>query len=47
MAAYRAGDLLTALDSYPANREPVSDSEKIYFAQLLLAVGQIFVEHQH
>ena len=41
LAAYQAGDLLTALENYPTNREPVSDSEKIYLAQLLLAVGQV------
>jgi tetratricopeptide (TPR) repeat protein len=39
--AYRAGDLLAALANYPAGRTPSSDAEKIYFAQLLLAVGQV------
>ncbi|MEO5802820.1 MAG: FecR domain-containing protein [Verrucomicrobiota bacterium] len=38
---YRSGDLLHALANYPANRIPNSDSEKIYLAQLLLAVGQV------
>lgn len=41
LAAYRSGDLLAALADYPTNREPASDSDKIYFAQLLLAVGQV------
>lgn len=41
LAAYRAGDLLAALASYPANRQPASDSEKIYYAELLLSVGQV------
>jgi len=38
---YRSGDLLAALANYPANRAPVSDAEKIYFAGLLLSVGQV------
>ena len=41
LASYRAGDLLAALANYPANRAPGSDSEKIYFAELLLSVGQV------
>ncbi len=41
LAAYRAGDLPAALANYPANRAPASDSEKIYFASLLLSVGQM------
>jgi cytochrome c-type biogenesis protein CcmH/NrfG len=41
LAAYRAGDLLAALADYPTNRVTISDSEKIYFAQLLLSVGQV------
>lgn len=40
LAAYRNGDLLAALTNYPAGREPASDEEKVYFAALLLAVGQ-------
>jgi Tfp pilus assembly protein PilF len=39
--AYRSGDLLAALADYPTNRTAVSDSEKIYFAELLLSVGQV------
>ncbi len=38
--AWRAGDLLAALQSYPENRVPNSDAERIYRAGLLLAVGQ-------
>jgi cytochrome c-type biogenesis protein CcmH/NrfG len=41
LAAYRAGDLLAAMASYPTNRTAVTDAEKIYLAQLLLAVGQV------
>src|ERR1044071_5627977 len=39
--AYRAGDLVVALEKYPKTREPASDSERIYYAALLLAVGQV------
>jgi cytochrome c-type biogenesis protein CcmH/NrfG len=41
LAAYRSGDLLAALADYPTNRANISESEKIYFAQLLLSVGQV------
>ena len=41
LAAYRNGDLLEALASYPEARQPDSDSERIYRAALLLAVGQV------
>ena len=41
LSAYRNGDLLQALASYPANRQPASASESIYLAQLQLAVGQV------
>lgn len=41
LAAYRSGDLLAALADYPTNRTTISDSEKIYFAELLLSVGQV------
>ena len=40
LAAWRKGDLLAALEQYPANRAPQSDAERIYRAGLLLAVGQ-------
>ena len=39
--AYRAGDLPAALANYPTNRAPISDSEKIFFAELLLSAGQV------
>ena len=38
--AYRAGDLLAAVASYPAGRTPASDSERVFAASLLLSVGQ-------
>ncbi|HWC60122.1 MAG TPA: TonB-dependent receptor, partial [Verrucomicrobiae bacterium] len=41
LAAYRAGDLLAALAKYPAGREPGSDAEKVYYAALLLSVGEV------
>ena len=41
LAAYTSGDLLRALASYPTNGEPGSASEKVFFASLLLAVGQV------
>lgn len=41
LAAYRAGDLLTALAKYPAGRQPGSDAERVYYAALLLSVGQV------
>jgi tetratricopeptide (TPR) repeat protein len=41
LGAYRAGDLLVALRSYPAGRPATSDAEKLYYAALLLSVGQI------
>jgi tetratricopeptide (TPR) repeat protein len=39
--AYRSGDLLQALAKYPADRAPASESERVYRAALLLAVGQV------
>jgi len=41
LAAYRSGDLLVALDKYPAGRQPASSEEKVYFSALLLSVGQV------
>ncbi len=41
LEAYRAGDLLAALAKYPSSRQPASDSERIYYAALLLSVGQV------
>jgi Flp pilus assembly protein TadD len=40
LAAYRAGDLLAALAQFPAG-QPGSDGEKIYYAALLLSVGEV------
>jgi Tfp pilus assembly protein PilF len=39
--AYRAGDLVTALKKFPAVRQPGSDTEKIYYAALLLSAGDV------
>jgi tetratricopeptide (TPR) repeat protein len=39
--AYRAGDLLAALAKYPSGREPGSDAERVYYAALLLSVGEV------
>jgi Tfp pilus assembly protein PilF len=41
LAAYRSGDLLAALEKYPPDRRNVSDSERVYHAALLLAVGEV------
>lgn len=41
LSAYRSGDLLAALDKYPANRQPASDAERVQHAALLLSVGQV------
>jgi FecR-like protein/TonB-dependent receptor-like protein/tetratricopeptide repeat protein len=40
IADYRAGELLAALANYPAGRQPASPAERIYYAALLLSVGQ-------
>jgi len=39
--AYRIGNLRAALEAYPAGRTPQSDAERIYYAGLLLSVGQV------
>jgi tetratricopeptide (TPR) repeat protein len=39
--AYRSGDLLAALDLHPTNRVTQTDAERVYWAALLLAVGQV------
>jgi len=39
--AYNAGDLPSALAQYPAGRQPDSDTERVYYAALLLSVGQV------
>ncbi len=41
IAAYRQGDLVQALTTYPAGRAPGSPDEKVYRASLLLAVGKV------
>jgi Tfp pilus assembly protein PilF len=41
LAAYREGDLLGALAKYPDARQPASDAERVYYAALLLSVGQV------
>jgi Flp pilus assembly protein TadD len=41
LQAYRSGDLLSALAQYPADRQPGSDMERVYYAGLLLNVGQV------
>jgi Flp pilus assembly protein TadD len=41
LQAYRQGDLLQALKSYPDNRPPGSEAERVFHAALLLAVGQV------
>jgi Flp pilus assembly protein TadD len=40
LAAYRTGDLPHALANYPATRQPASDTERLYYAALMLGVGQ-------
>jgi Tfp pilus assembly protein PilF len=39
--AYLSGDLRGALEAYPAGRTPQSDVERLYYAGLLLSVGQV------
>ena len=41
LAAYREGDLLQAVEKYPAGRGPASDAETVYRAALFLAVGRV------
>ena len=41
LTAYRNGELLQALAQYPDGRTPSSDAEKVYWAELLLSVGQV------
>ncbi len=41
LQAYRSGDLMAALAQYPAGRSPGSDAERVYYAGLLLSVGQV------
>jgi Tfp pilus assembly protein PilF len=41
LSAYRGGDLVEALAQYPKGREAASESERVYRAALLLAVGEV------
>ena len=41
LSAYRAGDLLSALYNYPTGRQAASDADRLYYAALLLSVGQV------
>jgi tetratricopeptide (TPR) repeat protein len=41
LAAYRNGDLVQALNLYPANRQPGTDVEKTYRAALMLVAGEV------
>jgi tetratricopeptide (TPR) repeat protein len=41
LSAYRSGDLLDALAKYPEGRQPGSNAERLYYAALLLPVGQV------
>jgi Tfp pilus assembly protein PilF len=41
ITAYQSGDLLAALRKFPDARRPDSDNERIYYAALLLSVGQV------
>ena len=38
---YSQGDLIQAIAIYPADRVPDNDSERLYFAALLLSVGEV------
>jgi len=40
LKAYRSGDLLLALSSYPETRQAATDAERVLRASLLLAAGQ-------
>lgn len=41
LTAYRAGDLLAAIGGWPEGRNTGSNAERLYYAALLLAVGQV------
>jgi tetratricopeptide (TPR) repeat protein len=41
ITAYKAGDLKAALQFYPAGRTPQTEAERLYYAGLLLSVGQV------
>src|SRR2546429_911173 len=46
LEAYRSGDLNAALGKYPAERQPASDSERLYRAALALAAGEVTFAEQ-
>src|SRR5205823_3613743 len=46
LEAYRSGDLNAALEKYPADRQPASDSERLYRAALALAAGEVTFAEQ-
>jgi tetratricopeptide (TPR) repeat protein len=41
LVAYQAGDLKTALATFPAGRVPATPAEKVYLAALLISIGEI------
>lgn len=41
LSAYGNGDLVQALAQYPSGRDPASESERVYKAALLLAIGNV------
>ncbi len=41
LARYRRGDLLGSLAAYPVARQPVDESERVFLAALVLAVGNV------
>lgn len=41
LAAYRAGDLLSALETYPRHDVPASDAARVYRAGIVLATGRV------
>jgi tetratricopeptide (TPR) repeat protein len=41
LSAYRSGDMVKAMESYPFDRESQSPEDKVYRAQLLLAAGNV------
>jgi tetratricopeptide (TPR) repeat protein len=47
LEAYQGGDLLEALKQYPANHQPASAADHLYFGGLLLAVGLVDQSEPH
>src|SRR5439155_14591584 len=46
LEAYRSGDPNAALEKYPADRPPASDTERLYRAALALAAGEVTFAEQ-